>query len=121
MIVKIGQVMNAVTSLNNLVEQKMSASTAFRLSRLITKIQEAMKPYNEIYTKMVNKYGILDEEKQLYKIDKEHMESFTKESNDLHNEIVDLGDIVLIKESDLEECQLTPIDASNISILVESK
>jgi hypothetical protein len=117
--VKAGQLVGAANTLSTLGSQKMPAATAFRVSRLANKLQEIMKPYDEAYKSMVSKYGDLDEDKQMYKIRADCMNAFTSETEALNAEEVDLGDISLIKESDLNEVELTPVEANSILLLVE--
>ena len=62
---------------------QLSVMDAYRINRLVKKLNELNEEYDELKKKIFTQYGTLEEEEGTYKIGPENREVFTKEYNDL--------------------------------------
>ena len=62
---------------------QLSVMDAYRINRLVKKLNELNTEYDELKKKIFTQYGTLEEEEGTYKIGPENREVFTKEYNDL--------------------------------------
>ena len=83
------QIVESVSHLSKLVQQKLPAKTAFRMSKLIKQIENVQESYNEAVKKVQDTYFEKDDEGNYvvednhYKVKEEHREDYTKEMKEL--------------------------------------
>ena len=105
-------------SLQKLIAQDVPIKIAFKVGKIIKVLDSEYTVFEESKKKLFEKHGEENIEKNL-EVKPENMKVFTKELNELLSIEVDI-DIEKIKLEDLgEEVKLSPIDASNLDILIE--
>ena len=72
------QYLKTLTKINNL---DLHITDAYRISRLVKKLDELSTEYNEFKKKLTDKYGTVDGDE--VRIEKENIEVFSKEFNEL--------------------------------------
>lgn len=71
----------AVRTINS--SDEMSAKAAYWFNRFSKELQERSKDFDEIKQKLLEKYGKLNEEKGHYDIEKDNVNEFTKQFEEL--------------------------------------
>jgi len=76
--------------LTKLIEKEIPVSTAFRLNKLVKSIDEYLTEIEQYRVKLINQYGVKNEEKNQVEVPSNKMKDFMKDMNDLLNEEVDI-------------------------------
>ena len=119
--VTVSNILNSEQALTNLSMQKLPASMAFQVVRLIKAIREEMDGINKSRMALTEKYGerqadgtlIIDENSHLASINKSLVNDFIKESNELlATEISISADPIPL--STLDGIDITPQEAEQL-------
>ena len=78
----LGELLNGKPALEKLVNLEISIKAAYKLSRIIRKLNEELQNFEEQRQKLVNQYGEPQENGNVI-VTQENMEAFAKELNDL--------------------------------------
>ena len=92
---------------------QLSVMDAYRINRLVKKLNELNEEYNELKQKIFTQYGTPGEEEGTYEIGQENREAFAGEYNDLIDIEHDLETEMLAFPSKLED----GISASDLNIM----
>ena len=108
---KMYQIKNMKEPLTKLIEKEIPVNTAFRLNKLIKVFDEYLTQIEEYRVKLINQYGVKNEEKNQLEVPGKKMKDFSKEMNDLLNEEVEVefspininmfGDDLMLSTKDL--------------------
>ena len=82
---------------------KLAIMDAYRINRLVKKLDELNKEYQELKKGLLEKLGTPGEEEGVYTIEKDHREEFMKEFNELSNIEHDLETEMLLWPKALNE------------------
>ena len=82
---------------------KLSVMDAYRINRLVKKLNELNEEYSELKKKLLDQFGTPGEEEGQFKIEGNNQEPFMKEMNDLINIEHDLETETLAFPSKLED------------------
>ena len=82
---------------------KLSVMDAYRINRLVKKLNELNEEYSELKKKLLDQFGTPGEEEGSFKIEGDQREPFTKEMNDLISIEHDLETEMLAFPSKLED------------------
>lgn len=119
--VTVSNILNSEQALTNLSMQKLPASMAFQVVRLIKAIREEMDGINKSRMALTEKYGerqadgtlIIDENSHLASIDKSLVNDFIKESNEFLATEISIG-ADPIPLSTLDGIDITPQEAEQL-------
>lgn len=102
--------------LQKLSNQALPGRVAFRIGRLLKRLEEVLTSYNEVRNSLLEKYAKKKEdgsfelnEKNEYQFDEAHMKLFVEEMNKLVAEETTV-EADPIKFSDIEQLDFTPTD-----------
>lgn len=102
--------------LQKLSNQVLPGRVAFRIGRLLKRLEEVLTSYNEVRNSLLEKYAKKKEdgsfelnEKNEYQFDEAHMKLFVEEMNKLVAEETTV-EADPIKFSDIEQLDFTPTD-----------
>lgn len=108
MIVKIGEVVDAVDALKELSEQKMPIATSFKITKFIKDIAPEVENFQTHRMKWFKELGEEDEVSKVITIKPENIDKFNKEMEDLRNVEIRV-DFKKLKLEELgENVQLSP-------------
>ena len=82
---------------------QLSVMDAYRINRLVKKLNELNEEYSELKKKLLDQFGTPGEEEGQFKIEGDNQEPFMKEMNDLINIEHDLETETLAFPSKLED------------------
>ena len=82
---------------------QLSVMDAYRINRLVKKLNELNEEYSELKKKLLDQFGTPGEEEGLFKVEGDNQEPFMKEMNDLINIEHDLETETLAFPSKLED------------------
>ena len=123
--VTIGNIVNSVEVLQKLGKKDFKAKLAWSIARLLKEAEKEVQGFNEARLKLINKYGIKDENDQLVtddngncKIIQENIPDFNKELNDLVDTEVEIN-ANKINMNLLEDVDFTPSDMATLEPFVE--
>lgn len=74
----------------NLIEKEIPVSIAFRLNKFVKAIDEHLTEIEDFRVKLINQYGVKNEEKNLVEVPNNKMKDFSREMNNLLNEEVEI-------------------------------
>ena len=111
--VKLIQILSARDTLSRLGERTLPVKQSYRLAKLIKAINSEMGVYEGERIKLCEKYGTLSEDKTKYDI--HDMESFTRDSEELLNQEIELE----AKPIDISGLELTAQDIIKIEPFIE--
>lgn len=100
---KLGSIVGAMEALNNLSNEKVPVSTAFKLKKIIRSIEGDLKSYDDLRKGLFEKFG--EKKEDSYEIPKERLDDFYKELNDLLSTEVKT-EITKLKLSDLGDLKI---------------
>lgn len=103
----IEQLLRTEAPMGEILNQKLSAVTAYRLGSLINEVQLSLAPFHLAKQKLFESLGVKTSDNQ-YEIPKENLEAFTKEMKPLLEEEVELK-YKPISVLDLGEITISPI------------
>lgn len=112
--IKLGQLVNSMEPLNNLLAEKMPISTAFRLSSIVKKVQGVLEDYDKLRGELIKKYGKDD---KIEPTDK-NWEKFVKEMNELLATEQTLS-IDKIDKSSLSKCEMSARDLMALEFMIK--
>jgi hypothetical protein len=92
---------------------KLSVMDAYRINRLVKKLNELNEEYSELKQKLLDQFGTPGEEEGQFKVKGDQREPFTKEMNDLLSIEHDLETEMLAFPSKLED----GISAADLNIM----
>ena len=111
--VKLIQILTARDTLSRLAERTLPVKQSYRLAKLIKAINGEMIVYEGERIKLCEKYGTVNKEQSKYDI--HDMESFTRDSEELLNQEVELE----AKPIDISGLELTAQDIIKIEPFIE--
>lgn len=111
--VKLIQILSARDTLSRLGERTLPVKQSYRLAKLIKAINNEMSVYEGERIKLCEKYGTLSEDKTKYDI--HDMESFSRDSEELLNQEIELE----AKPIDINGLELTAQDIIKIEPFIE--
>ena len=111
--VKLIQILSARDTLSRLGERTLPVKQSYRLAKLIKAINSEMGVYEGERIKLCEKYGTLSEDKTKYDI--HDMEGFTRDSEELLNQEIELE----AKPIDISGLELTAQDIIKIEPFIE--
>lgn len=111
--VKLIDVIGSTEVIKKLLDSPIKGRTAYKIAKLIKRLDEELALFNESRGKLLNKYAVKDEngqpiiENNGFKIALEHVEDFNRESAELLNTsiTIDAEPIVL---AEIENVEFTP-------------
>ena len=114
--VELKDILEGQAALQKLSNQQLPGRIAFRIGRLLKKLEEVLTSYNEVRNNLLEKYAKRKEDgtfelndKNEYQFDEEHMKIFVEEMNKLVAEETSV-EADPIKFSDIENLDFTPAD-----------
>lgn len=125
MTIKINDLLNSIDILQKLSKMELKAKLAWQVARLLKAAEKEIQEFNETRMNVITKYGEKDENDQLItddnnncKIQKEHIEDFTNELNELVKSEVEINANKL-KIDDLADLEFTPADMAQLEPFLE--
>lgn len=115
---KLSQLLRMQQPLRDLMQQKMTARAAFRMTRIARQVDQELHALEQQRRELIKRYGEEIEEGG-YQVTAENMTAFQSEYQSLLDEEVDL-DVSPIPVEMLEEAQITPASLSAIEPLLET-
>lgn len=107
-----GKINNALPALSKIAKLDIKATEAVKLARLIGKIEEELKPFDEARKKLFEKFGKEDKNGGI-EIPNESFNDFSQELRELLDTEVDIDAEKVVIESDIA------IDAASVLALGE--
>lgn len=129
--VKLKDIINSEHDLGKLLELKLPVKIAYKLSKVVFKIQPELKIFNDQKFKLVKELGepakdsvVINGEAQQWQVKPENMEKFIEEINkltdiDVNLDFADGKPLEKIKIEDLGEVSLEPRSLVNLAWLIE--
>ena len=111
--IKLIQILSARDTLSRLGERTLPVKQSYRLAKLIKAINNEMGVYEGERIKLCEKYGTLSEDKTKYDI--HDMEGFSRDSEELLNQEIELE----AKPIDISSLELTAQDIIKIEPFIE--
>ncbi len=121
---KLQQLINSESSLRKLLETPLPVKVAYKISKLVNKIQPELTIFNEQRDKLIKELGEHDKEKDTYTVQPKNMAKFTEEITKLTEIEVDLGfgegkDVEKISVDDLGDIKVAPQELLQLDWLLE--
>ncbi len=111
------EIIQNVDSLGKLLNKELPVKTAYRLGRLSKVLQSEFDQFNLTRNNLIKKYGKeKDGQYQIDSDDKNSIEKFQKEIDELLTVEIDIDAYEPISVDDLGDIKLSAIDMSNLSI-----
>ena len=110
---KLSTIVNSIEIMQRLANSPVKGRTAYNIGKIIKKIEQEVNLFYDTRTKIVNKYGVKDENGELiiendnYKINPDLIEEFNLEVNNLLETVVVIN-VNPIKLEELAEIEITP-------------
>ena len=111
--IKLIQILTARDTLSRLAEQALPVKQSYRLAKLIKAINGEMSVYEGERIKLCEKYGTINKDEKKYDI--HDMEGFTRDSEELLNQEIELE----AKPIDISGLELTAQDIIKIEPFIE--
>jgi len=105
--IKLSQIVNSVESLNKIVEIKLPVKVAYKVNRLINKINPELKTYNESRETLVKEYGDEQEDGSWKVVDPVKLNEFAIKLTELLEVEIEV-EFEKIKIEDLGEALIEP-------------
>ena len=123
--VALKDILEGQEALQKLSNQQLPGRVAFRIGRLLKKLEEVLASYNEVRNSLLEKYarrkedGTFDlNDKNEYQFNVEEMQKFIEEMNKLVAEETSI-EADPIKFSDIENLNFTPADSTLLEPFIE--
>ena len=123
--VTLENIINSAESLRALAQKELKGKTAYRVSRMLRELDNEYSLFNETRAELIKKYGVRDENGELvvsengdYTLEKEHIEDFYKEINDLLKNEIELN-VNKIELDDLGDITFTPNEMLMLEPFIE--
>lgn len=124
--VKVGELVNSTNILRKLSTMELKGAVAFEVGRLVKRIEEELKLFDETRGALIQKYASRDEEGNLiinsttneYVFTTENMIEFRKELEALLDKEVELN-AKKIQLQDISELNFTPAELIELEPLIE--
>ena len=110
---KLVDVIGSTEVIKKLLDSPIKGRTAYKIAKLIKRLDEELALFNESRGKLLNKYAVKDEngqpiiENNGFKIALEHVEDFNRESAELLNTSITIDSEPIILE-EIENVEFTP-------------
>lgn len=108
---KMFEIRNMKEPLEKLIDKQIPVKVAFRLNNLVKQFDEHLTDIEQYRVKLINTYGVKNEEKGEIEVPPKKMKDFMREMNELLNEEVDVdinpinvnnfGDDLMLSTKDL--------------------
>lgn len=112
--IKLADVMNSMETLQKLAGQTFKGKTAFQIARILKKLDEEIKTFNDTRAALINKYGKRNENGELIvdengncSLKEDGLVDFNKELSELLNTVIEVNAEKLNVE-ELSEGSFTP-------------
>lgn len=123
--VKLKDILN-IEILNEISTKKFKARAAYHFARIMRAINEEYDLFQKEREKLINKYGAKDENGQLIiandgtiTIDKQNIENFNREINELIETNIQLN-VELLNLEDIEDEYFTPQQMNILSLFIKN-
>lgn len=111
------ELLQNVESLGKLLNKELPVKTAYRLGKLSKALQSELDQFNLTRNNLIKKYGKeKDGQYQIDPDDKEALEKFNKEIEELLSVEINIDVYDPISVDELGEIKLSAIDMSNLSV-----
>ena len=123
--IKLNDVVNATDAFNNIMQQSIKGSSAFKVARLARELDKEMETFNSERQKIIQKYGKKDENGQLILNDNNQVSFDPEDIDTINNELNSLLETELEINADkipataLEEFKITPKEMIGIEKFFE--
>ena len=123
--IKLGEIMNSMDTMQKLANVSFKGKTAFQIARILKKLDEEIKTFNDTRSTLIQKYGVKDENGKLIvdeqgncKLREDGVVDFNKELNELLNTTIEINANKLDVNS-LDEGDFTPADMIALEPFIE--
>lgn len=120
-------IINSADSLRALAQKELKGKTAYRVSRMLRELDKEYTLFNETRSELIKKYGAKDENGELlvnengdYTLEKDHVDEFYKEINDLLRNEVELN-ANKIDINELAELNFTPNEMLSLEPFIDEE
>lgn len=117
---KMYEIKNMKEPLIKLIEKEIPVSVAFRITKLVKVIDDYLTEIEQFRVKLINQYGVKNEEKNLIEVPGHKMKDFSKEMNALLNEDVEIDFTPIDINSFGDDLKLTTRDLMILEKLFNS-
>lgn len=118
--VKIKELLEAVDSMNKLVEKPLRFKLAYKIARIARVVNDEIQAYETARNKLIEQYAERDENNQIIKtkdgnitVDKDKRNDFLVELEELYNTDIDLN-VEPIYGEELENLDFTPLEINGM-------
>jgi len=123
--IKLGEIMSSMDTMQKLANVSFKGKTAFQIARILKKLDDEIKTFNDTRSTLIQKYGVKDENGQLIvdeqgncKLQEDGVVDFNKELNELLNTTIEINANKLDVNS-LDEGDFTPADMIALEPFIE--
>jgi len=113
---KVREVYNLYEGIKELIDKELSITTAFKIQKNFTKLEDEVKQAEVIRKKIIDKYKEGEFEGNA-KIKDDCIDKFNEEIEELFNQDVEL-DLKEINISELENIKIKPITLSRLDLII---
>ena len=115
--ITIANLVNAIPIFNRVMDKELTPVTSFKLVKLIKAINSEIEIFEKERAKLLNKYGIKNDDENSYAIPDENKENWNKDITDLLSLEVEISaDKINLMGEDIK---IAPIDMMKIEEFVE--
>ena len=124
--VKMQEIIDAMPALSIFANKELSAKAAYRIGKLVKKLNSEHRAFIEARNKAIQKHGhkitkpIRGVEQEVIEVAPENAEAFTAEMNDLLNAEVELEGVVKVAFADIEKLDIAPAVLSDLDFIIEA-
>lgn len=122
--IKLATIVNSVEILQKIANSPIKGKTAYKVAKLLRKIEEEMSLFNDGRTKIIDYYAIKDEDNKPivedgnFKIDPNKITEFNKEVDNLLNTTISINANPIPLE-EIEEIEFTPNEMALIEPFIQ--
>ncbi|MFA5759266.1 MAG: hypothetical protein WC942_07930 [Clostridia bacterium] len=109
--ITLARIKNMEKSLNKIIGQDTNIKSAFKLARILKMIEGELKNVEEFRIKLINKYGTKDPKTEEIIVNKDNVQIFYKELNELLQTEIDI-DFSPVSCDEIGDIKISAIDAS---------
>lgn len=125
--VQLQQILDAMPSVVQFAQKELPAKAAYRVAKLVKKLQSEARDLQEQRTKLIEKYGEKvkrpgpgGKEQEFTEVTPENIETFTDEMKALLAEEVELEGVAPVKFADIEKLNLSPAVLADLDFMIEA-
>lgn len=116
------QVIDAIPALNQFAQKELPAKAAYRVSKMVKKLNSESRDIQEQRNKLIVKHGevFLENGQESTRVKPESMEAFLAEVKDLLSVEVNLEGLAKIAFQDIESLKLSPAVLSDLDAFIDA-